>query len=117
MKSSLIVAIVFWVLIFISLLAEEVFLYSWTRTGAYHLSTSIVYALFLFGWFLADARERGHTPSLPLKIAVVAVGVLALPYYKFRFFGARAGFVFIGIVLGLFVATLAGSYLVQWIIY
>lgn len=117
MKSSRIVAIVLWSLLFISLLAEEVFFLEWTRAGTYNLFSTIVFTLFIFGWFLADASERGHSPSLLLKIAVVAVGVLAVPFYKFRYFGPQAGFTFIGIVVLAFIATIAATYLVEMIVH
>lgn len=70
----------------------------------------------MFSWFLTDARERGMKPSAGLKISVVALSLVALPYYKFRYVGARAGFTFIGICVGLFVLILALGMTVDWML-
>lgn len=75
-----------------------------------------LYTAMIFGWFLTDARERGMKPSTGLKISVVALSLVALPYYKFRYFGARAGFTFIGSCFGSFALTLALGMSVDWII-
>jgi hypothetical protein len=115
MTLSRTLAIALWLLLFLTVVAEDVFVFGWTKTTAYHSSSFLGTTVLMFGWFLADAKERDFVPSIWLKIAVVAVGVIALPYYKFRNFGARAGFVFIGIVLLAFVTTLAATLLVEYL--
>lgn len=115
MKLSRKLAIALWALLFLSVLAEDVFNFSWTMTAAYEALRLVCAAVLVFGWFLADAKEREFEPSIWLKIAVVGIGLIALPYYKFRYFGVRAGFTFIGIVLLAFIATLAVALFVDYL--
>ncbi len=66
---------------------------------------TLVIALFMFGWYLADSNENNITRPMWLNIAVVLVGFLALPYYRFRYFGARRGFIFLATVIAAFIGT------------
>lgn len=101
-------ALVFWLIVFTTLLLEEVFRFHWTTSGEYEVSTILIFASSIFFWFLADTRERGIEPSGELKFAVIALSAIAVPYYKFRYFGAKSGFVFLGAVM----AILAGVILI-----
>lgn len=99
MKRSHVLAIVFWLVVLGTLLIEVGFNYCWASSDAYRFSSLFIFTSVIFFWFLLDARERSVSPSTALKIFVVALSAVALPYYKFRYLGARAGFVFLGIVL------------------
>ena len=117
MKLSHVLAIVFWLVLLATLLAKEVFYFEWSYTEEYRLSSIFVFAFVLFGWFLADTKERGLKTSMPLKMAVVAVGALAVPYYKFRYIGARAGFAFLGYVLLCLTSVILATVAIDMVIF
>jgi len=58
-------------------------------------------------WFLLDARARGYRASIALKVAMVPLTVLALPYYLLRSRGIAGGLKASVLALLLFVATMA----------
>jgi len=115
-RSSRILAFLFWLIVFISLLVEDVFRFSWTTGGEYEAAAVLIYASSIFIWFLADARERGIDPSGGLKLAVVALAAIAVPYYKFRYFGTRDGFLFLFIVLANFAFVVIGAMAVDFMV-
>jgi hypothetical protein len=57
---------------------------------------TIGYITILFAWYAIDSDQRGYKRSKSLNVAIVALGVLALPYYLFRTRGAKAGFIALG---------------------
>ncbi|MEO6103197.1 MAG: hypothetical protein ABIP44_06115 [Pseudoxanthomonas sp.] len=57
--------------------------------------------LFVFAWYRLDSDEQGYRRSVILNIAVIAITILALPYYLFRSRGFFRGL--LGTVL--FIAT------------
>ena len=62
--------------------------------------------LLVFLWYRVDSSMRNYPRSLWLNVCIIAVTVIALPYYFFRSRGARGGLV----ALGLFILLLAASY-------
>lgn len=116
MKVSRVLASVLWLMLLATILAEQVFSFGWAASDAYYLLTVFAFTIAIFGWFLADAHERSFKPSLALKIAVAAVGTIAVPYYKFRYFGARAGFSFLGILLLAFFAMAVVSAVIEYLL-
>ena len=77
----------------------------------------IVSVLFMFGWYIADSNENNIERNIWLNICVVAVGFAALPYYRFRYFGARRGAVFIGWVIAALVGTAIVATMISLLVY
>ncbi|MGD2112797.1 MAG: hypothetical protein PVI50_05375 [Gammaproteobacteria bacterium] len=48
-------------------------------------------AVLVFSWYYLDTEERAYRRTPLLNIMVVAVGVVAIPYYLFRSRGATQG--------------------------
>jgi hypothetical protein len=51
---------------------------------------SLVGLALVFAWYRIDAEERNYRRSIGLNIAIVAVTIIAFPYYFFRSRGAVA---------------------------
>lgn len=90
MKSSTKFAIAVWFLMFFVIVVDGTLSYEITESSAFGYGRIIVSAIAVFGWFLADAKENGIDPSPLLRIAVVAVSFIAVPYYRFRYMGRNA---------------------------
>ncbi len=65
----------------------------------YFTVTTLILVLIVFWWFLTDARLRNVKPSTGLKIAVVALSAIAIPYYRIRHTGWKNGAAFVALVL------------------
>jgi hypothetical protein len=68
------------------------------------LVMSVVALFFTFAWYRLDSESRAFKRTPLLSIAVVGVGIVALPYYLFRTRGLRQGaiatLIFIFVVIG-----------------
>lgn len=76
------------------------------------------YALLTFAWFRLDTDERSYRRTPLLSVLVVAVALVALPYYFFRSRGAKGGFIALGLFVLVFMASgalsAAGEYTVSY---
>jgi hypothetical protein len=54
------------------------------------------YTTVLFAWYAIDSDRRGYVRSRSLNLAMVALAIVALPYYLFRTRGAKGGFIALG---------------------
>lgn len=106
MKSSTTWMFAFWGVMFIFGAVDHVFIES-SFVQVYYLSSVLVVTLFMLTWFLVDAKELGHKPSTGLKIGVVAIGFLAIPYYLLKYKGSARAFVSFSKFLG-FLVVYAG---------
>lgn len=81
--------------------AADIFLLpsSIADSSLYFLITAIIWLTIAFAWFLEDAQANGIKTTRGLRIAVLLLYPITLPYYKFRYFGLRAGLKFIGFIL------------------
>lgn len=57
---------------------------------------TVATTIVLFSWYYLDARRIGYRRGVPLDIAVIAVGLIALPYYFLRSRGIRKGALYVG---------------------
>jgi hypothetical protein len=64
-------------------------------------------ALIVF-WFLLDARDRNYRASWGLKISMVVLTVVALPYYLFRSRGASGGLRALLVSVALLIVSMVG---------
>lgn len=76
-----------------------------------HLALSVV---LIFVWFHLDSRQRGYQPTIPLKLSMVGLTVVALPYYLFRSRGGRGGVKAIGAAVLTFIAAMVLYRLGAW---
>ncbi|MEM8684075.1 MAG: hypothetical protein AAGF72_11615 [Pseudomonadota bacterium] len=103
MTTSRWLALAFWTTMGVGMVVDAQAGASGNETGA--LLIAVASALLMFGWYLADSNEHNIDRTIWLNIAVVAIGIIALPYYRFRYFGARRGAVFLGWAIAAFVGT------------
>lgn len=68
----------------------------------------IAVTIVLFTWYYLDAKQIGYRRSMPLDIAVIAVGLVALPYYFLRSRGLKKGLLY---TLGFILVIVAWSWL------
>ena len=68
-----------------------------------HAVTSLV---LVFAWFWIDARRRGYKASIPLKVSMLVLTIVALPYYLFRSRGLAGGLRALALSILLFAATM-----------
>jgi hypothetical protein len=52
--------------------------------GWWHVSSTLVLSLLIFGWYYFDSEVRSYPRSMLLNIAVVGVAIVAVPYYVVR---------------------------------
>ena len=110
LKQSQLIALMFWSSFAANLVIEVGLELPWAQSSGYAGLTTVLFAGLAFAWVLTHARENDVRVSAALKIAVILIAVIAVPYYKFRYFGAKSGMLFIGmLVLGLAVAVLVGA--------
>ena len=75
---------------------------------------ALIFIILIFAWYRIDSTQVGYPRSPWLNVGVIALGIVALPYYFFRSRGAKRGIVATGVMLLGFIAasglTAAGSY-------
>lgn len=67
---------------------------------------AVLTAILVYLWFGEDAAERGYHPSWALRIGILVLSVLALPWYFFRSRGAAGGAKALLWLAGAFVVTM-----------
>jgi hypothetical protein len=84
---------------------------AWPPTAIIH---TLVGIFVVFLWYRRDSDELGYPRSSLLTIGVVAIAVLALPYYFFRSRGLKRGAVATALLLlvyaGCMALYVAGAY-------
>jgi hypothetical protein len=85
------------------------------EAGSVTLTTHAVLSLAcVFAWFVSDARERGYRASIVLKIAMLALAIVALPYYLFRSRGWTGGVKAMAMSALVFASTMVAYRLGSW---
>ena len=115
MKLSQRLAVAFWASFVAIIVFERVFSRPWMNSSEYIFLTALFLTLLALGWVLADSKESDLRVPMLLSICIVAIPFLAVPYYRFRYFGAKAGFIFLGIVALNFAALLLIDYALQYL--
>ena len=69
------------------------------------LAFTVVGAFLIFIWYRIDSTEIGYKRSPWLNVAVVALAIVALPYYFFRSRGAKRGVIATGLMVAAFIAS------------
>ncbi len=106
MKFSQKLAIFFWASFAAMIVVETLYPQPWMNSSEYFFLTALFLSVLALGWVLADAKENDLEVPLLLRICIVVAALLAVPYYRFQYFGVKAGFVFFGIVSVCFAALL-----------
>jgi hypothetical protein len=82
--------------------------------GGVPVSLVLASALLLFVWYRLDTDQRSYRRTYFLNLGIVALGVVALPYYFFRSRGAKGGLIaillFILLLMGSFILSYMGQY-------
>jgi hypothetical protein len=103
-KSSTIWMFVFWVVQAIFIVIDNLF-HSLAVSDNYNIATIFISTTLIFIWFLYDARDIKHSPSHFLRISVILIAFISIPYYLIRYKGlvrSLLSFVkFLGFVLGI----------------
>ena len=72
----------------------------------------------IFIWYYLDSKQTQYRRSVLLNAAVIAIGVIALPYCFFRSRGFKEGFIysalFILVMIGWSVLQIGGAYAVLY---
>ena len=106
LRTSHYIAIFFWAHIGMLAIFEEVFYQSWVYDNAYQFGSAVFATILMLGWFLADSKENGVETPRVMKVMVVAFAPIAITYYRFKYFGMRRGFIFLGVVVAALAATI-----------
>ena len=56
---------------------------------AYFVTTIVITTFVIFYWLLEDAKDINVTPSSSLKIGVIAISFIAVPYYLIKYKGIK----------------------------
>jgi len=75
--------------------------------GSVLLTLHAVSSLALvLAWFWIDARDRSYKPSIVLRVAMLILTIVALPYYLFRSRGFVGGLKALGLSILIFAGTM-----------
>ena len=82
--------------------------------GIINLLSALVTLGLIFAWYRLDARDLGYRRTALLNAMVIAVALIAVPYYLFRSRGfargLRATGIFVAVVVGDTLLNSAGAY-------
>lgn len=112
MKKSTILMYVVW-LAMLAIYFIDPFFRGYKFENVYFVSTSLVLTFLIFYWFVTDASEMQITPSAGLKIGVIAVAFMALPYYLIRYKGFKRSLLSFVKFFGFVALFLATTYLLD----
>jgi hypothetical protein len=117
MQSTRQYAIAVWTILLLSMVLDQTLPYAWASSDFFEAGTVIVLTAAVFGWFLADAKAQGIEPTWGLKLSVIVLGALALPYYRFRYSGSKAGLAFVVRVATGLLATAVAAAASAWVFF
>lgn len=100
MKKSHKILLLFWGTAICLKLIGLFFVTSISSENIFSTLNTFLLSFLLFAWFMADAQEINLKPSYGLKVAVVSISLIAIPYYLVRYKGWQKAFVVISQFLG-----------------
>ena len=83
MKKSTVFMIVNWLAVIPFLFIEPLLIGLLGDAGS-SVIMGIIFSLLIFCWFLSDAEDMNYEPSRLLKIAVIFISFISIPYYLIR---------------------------------
>jgi hypothetical protein len=69
------------------------------------LAPAVLNIFLVFLWYRIDSTEIGYKRSPWLNLAVVALALVALPYYFFRSRGAKRGAIYTGLMIAVLITS------------
>ena len=79
----------------------------------------LIVVVMVFIWYRLDSSERDYPRSGSLNVAVIALAIIAVPYYLFRSRGtskgAMATLMFAGLVIAYLVVSFGGIAIGYWL--
>ncbi len=102
MKTTTKLALLFWVVTSATLVSDLLLPKNIVDDPSYYFSTMVILNILVFFWFLSDANELSVKPSFGLKIGVIALSILFIPYYRFKNTGFKNGVIFISRIFWLY---------------
>jgi len=106
LKFSQFIALMFWAAITGTIVVEVGLELPWAQSSGFATLTALLFAGLALGWVLTHARENDIQVPGSLKIGVVLLAALAVPYYRFKYFGPKPGFLFAGKIVLCFTLTI-----------
>lgn len=106
-KSPLLI-VAFLILPFFGGMFDFIFRENQNLYSAYSFSKTLCAILILFAWYQQDTNHIGYRRTALLNLMVIALTIIALPYYFFRSRGLKKGGVYLLsfiLLLGLHVAA------------
>ena len=105
--------ILFWVVLTILGLLDPYFLGKPYEQN-YYIFSILISTILMFSWFLSDIRDNNFVVGRILKVAVLFIGILALPIYIIKYKGWKTALKSFGKFVLFFVIYL-GIFIVQGI--
>ena len=103
MRLSQVIALIFWALMTGTIVIEVGLEMPWAQSSGFAGLTTLLFAGLAFGWVLTHSRENNIQVPGALKLGVVLLAAVAVPYYKFKYFGPKSGLLFVGILVICFI--------------
>jgi len=88
------------------------------KPDAFHVGLAFLLTTLIFGWYWYDSEYRSYQRTTLLNIAVIAIAILAIPYYLLRSrpVGERLAAMgrFVGFIVLLLIAMTLGAILLMF---
>lgn len=109
MKKSVILMYVFW-LVVLAIQIIDIYVFGSKSNNIYDAITLFIMAFFIYYWFITDAGELNIIPSAGLKVSVVLIAFVALPYYLLKYKGFKRTLISFSKVAGFIIIIVAIQY-------
>lgn len=79
----------------------------------YFASTALITVFLVFSWFLSDAGENDVIPSTGLKLGVIVIPFITIPYYLLKYKGLKRSCISIVKFVAFLMAVMGVVYLIS----